>query len=136
MVLETELWPRLLEECANHGIPVVLANARLSERSRRRYARFPAIARWALGNLAAVAAQTESDAARLASLGAREVAVTGNVKFDLDVPAGTETRARELRSLFGESRPVWVVGSTREGEEALLLDAFAEAPAEVPATEP
>jgi 3-deoxy-D-manno-octulosonic-acid transferase len=131
IVMETELWPRLLEECAAHGVPVVLANARLSERSRRRYARFPGFARWALANLAAVAAQTEADASRLTSLGARDVVVTCNVKFDLDVPAGIEARARALRELLGESRPVWVAGSTREGEEALLLDAFAAVPPEV-----
>ena len=131
IVMETELWPRLLEECANEGVPVVLANARLSERSHRRYARFPGFARWALANLAGVAAQTEADAGRLASLGARAVTVTGNVKFDLDVPEDTPARAHALRRLFGEARPVWVAGSTREGEEALLLEAFAAMPPEV-----
>jgi 3-deoxy-D-manno-octulosonic-acid transferase len=131
VILETELWPRLLEECAGARIPVVLANARLSERSARRYARFPAIARWALGGLAAVAAQTEADARRLRELGAAQVEVTGNVKFDLEVPAGNAERGAGLRRLFGERRPVWVAGSTREGEEALLLDALASMPPEV-----
>jgi 3-deoxy-D-manno-octulosonic-acid transferase len=127
VILETELWPRLLEECRAAGTPVVLANARLSERSARRYARFPAFARWALGNLAGIAAQTPADAARFAALGAPPPAVTGNVKFDLEVPPEAEARGRELRALLGEARPVWVAGSTREGEEALLLDAFAAA---------
>ncbi|HSN19530.1 MAG TPA: lipid IV(A) 3-deoxy-D-manno-octulosonic acid transferase [Usitatibacter sp.] len=125
VILETEVWPRLLEECRRAGVPVVLANGRLSERSARRYARLPSLARWAFGSLAGVAAQTEADARRFASLGAREVAVTGNVKFDMDVPDAMRHRGREFRARFGAARPVWVAGSTREGEEALLLDAFA-----------
>ncbi|HXZ49713.1 MAG TPA: lipid IV(A) 3-deoxy-D-manno-octulosonic acid transferase [Usitatibacter sp.] len=125
LILETEIWPRLIEECARAGVPVVLANARLSERSARRYGRFPAIARWAFANLAGVAAQTRPDAQRFEALGARDVAVTGNVKFDLAVPESMRELGRELRARFGPGRPVWVAGSTREGEEALLLDAFA-----------
>jgi 3-deoxy-D-manno-octulosonic-acid transferase len=130
ILLETEIWPRLLDECARAGIPVALANARLSERSARRYAHFPALTGWALGNLAGIAAQTEADAQRFAALGAREVTVTGNVKFDLEVPDAMVERGADFRARFGIDRPVWVVGSTREGEEALLLDAFAalEAP--------
>lgn len=133
IVLETELWPRLLEQCRAHGIPVLLANARLSERSARRYARWPSLARWALANLAGIAAQTEADARRFVALGAapHAVEVTGNVKFDLAVPADTPARSGELRILFGASRPVWVAGSTREGEEALLLDALEQVPREV-----
>jgi 3-deoxy-D-manno-octulosonic-acid transferase len=125
ILLETEIWPRLLEECARAGIPVALANARLSERSALRYARFPALTGWALGNLAGIAAQTQADAKRFAALGAREVTVTGNVKFDLDVPDAMVERGADFRARFGIDRPVWVAGSTREGEEALLLDAFA-----------
>lgn len=125
IILETELWPRLLEEAARAGVPVVLANARLSERSARRYARFPAIARWALAGLAGIAAQTEADARRFAALGAAAPAVTGNVKFDLAVPPRTAEDAARLRALMGDRRQVWLAGSTREGEEALLLEAFA-----------
>ena len=124
LILETELWPRLLEECAREGVPVVLANGRLSERSARGYARVPSLARWAFANLAGVAAQTEADARRFRSLGARDVAVTGNVKFDMDVPGAMIERGREFRARIG-ARPVWVAGSTREGEEGLLLDALA-----------
>ncbi|MGZ5079742.1 MAG: lipid IV(A) 3-deoxy-D-manno-octulosonic acid transferase [Usitatibacter sp.] len=130
IILETEIWPRLLDECARASVPVVLANARLSARSARRYRRFPALTRWALANLTGIAAQTESDAQRFASLGAGKVAVTGNVKFDLSVPAAMLELGREFRSRFGAGRQVWVAGSTREGEEALLLDAFARMPAD------
>jgi 3-deoxy-D-manno-octulosonic-acid transferase len=125
ILLETEIWPRLLEECARAGVPVVLANARMSARSARRYARFPAFTRWALANLSGVAAQTAVDAQRLGELGARAVEVTGNVKFDLPLPDDILRRGAQFRARFGESRQVWVAGSTREGEEAELLGAFA-----------
>jgi 3-deoxy-D-manno-octulosonic-acid transferase len=125
IILETEIWPRLLEEAARDRVPVVLANGRLSERSARRYAKVPALTRWAFRNLAGVAAQTEGDAARFAAIGAPRPAVLGNVKFDLDVPAAMIERGNEFRDRFGRSRKVWVAGSTREGEEALLLDAYA-----------
>jgi 3-deoxy-D-manno-octulosonic-acid transferase len=128
IVLETELWPRLLEECHRQRVPVVLANARLSEKSARRYARFASLTRWALANLAGIAAQTPADAKRFAGLGAHDVAVTGNVKFDLPVTPEAAERGREFRARFGAGRPLWVVGSTREGEEALLLDALAAEP--------
>ena len=127
VLLETEIWPRLLEASVRLGIPVVLANARLSERSARRYARWPAFTRWALGNLSGIAAQTRDDAERFAALGASMPAVVGNVKFDGAVDASMVALGREFRARFGAARAVWVAGSTRDGEEALLLDAFAAA---------
>jgi 3-deoxy-D-manno-octulosonic-acid transferase len=127
IVLETEIWPRLLEECRAAGVPVVLANARLSDRSARRYARFPAFTRHAFSQLAGIAAQTEADAARFRELGARGVVVTGNVKFDMPVEPAMLERGGELRAMLGKQRRVCVAGSTRDGEEALLLDAFARA---------
>lgn len=126
VLLETEIWPRLLEECDAVRLPVVLANARLSERSARRYRLFPRFTRDALRRLRGVAAQTEPDAARLRELGASPVVVTGNVKFDMALPAEMLERGARLREAIGAARMVWVAGSTREGEEALLLDAFAE----------
>lgn len=125
VLMETELWPRLVEACRREGIPVALANARLSERSARRYGRWPALARWAFGNLAGVAAQSPGDAQRIAALGAPAPVVTGNVKFDLAVAPEQQALAAELRARIGPGRRVWLAGSTREGEEALLLDAFA-----------
>lgn len=125
VLVETEIWPRLLEECARTGVPVVLANARMSARSARRYARFPAFTRWALANLSGIAAQTAQDAQRLRELGAGPVEVTGNVKFDLALPDDILRRGAQFRARFGASRRVWVAGSTREGEEAELLAAFA-----------
>jgi 3-deoxy-D-manno-octulosonic-acid transferase len=127
ILLETEVWPRLIEEGVVARVPVVLANARLSERSARRYARWPNLARWAFGGLAGIAAQTHDDAARFASLGAAAPFVMGNVKFDLAVPDDSFEKGRELRERFGAGRVAWVAGSTRDGEEALLLDAFTAA---------
>jgi 3-deoxy-D-manno-octulosonic-acid transferase len=127
IVLETEIWPRLFEEAARAGIPVMLANGRLSQRSADRYARAPALARWAFANLASVAAQSAEDARRFEGIGARSVAITGNVKFDLEIPDAMADRGERFRERFGATRTVWVAGSTRDGEEALLLDAFSKA---------
>jgi 3-deoxy-D-manno-octulosonic-acid transferase len=124
VLLETEIWPNLLAQCHAQDIPVFLVNARLSERSASGYSRVASLARESLGHLAGVAAQTPEDASRLEQLGAKEVAVTGNIKFDLAVPEDTAERGRELRALFGAGRRIWVVGSTRDGEEALLVAAI------------
>ena len=125
IVMETELWPNLFRACRGKDIPVLLVNARLSERSARGYQRFASLARMALTDLAAIATQTEADAARLQALGAKTVQVTGNVKFDATPPVDTQAKTAELRSLFA-GRFVFLCASTREGEEALLLDALAD----------
>ncbi|MCM2288284.1 MAG: lipid IV(A) 3-deoxy-D-manno-octulosonic acid transferase [Sulfuritalea sp.] len=126
LIMETELWPNLIAACRNAGVPLCLVNARLSERSAKRYASFPALTRGALQSLAAVGAQSADDAARLTALGARSVAVTGNVKFDIAAPAEQLELARELRARCGR-RPIWLAASTREGEEALILEAWQKA---------
>ena len=123
VLLETEIWPRLLQEGVRQGVPIVLANGRMSRRSAQRYARLPTLTRWAMKNLRGIAAQTEDDARRFARLGGRDPAVLGNVKFDLAVPEAMVALGREFRERIGD-RMVWLAGSTREGEEALLLDAF------------
>lgn len=124
VLLETEIWPNLLAECHARRVPVFLVNARLSARSAAGYARVSALTREAVGKLAGIAAQTAGDAARLESLGARDVMITGNIKFDLALPDDIDQRGREMRALFGPGRRVWVVGSTRDGEEALLVEAI------------
>lgn len=131
VIMETELWPNLLAACRRRSVPVILANARLSERSARRYARLPALSALTMGALSAIGAQTAADAARLSALGARRVMVTGNIKFDISPPENTEALASLFRARIG-SRQVLLAASTRDGEEALLLDAFAHlAPPEV-----
>ena len=127
ILMETEIWPNLLARAAAAGVPVALANARLSERSARGYHRFAALTSDAFASLAAVAAQTEADARRLQRLGARQVEVCGNLKFDVTPSAEKLDLGRNWRAALGR-RPVWLAASTREGEEALILDAFARRP--------
>jgi 3-deoxy-D-manno-octulosonic-acid transferase len=119
VLMETEVWPNLLAACAEAGVPVVLANARMSEKSARGYARWPALGRAMFASLAEVCAQSAADAARLRALGARNVAVTGNLKFDVEPDAAQLAAGRAWRAHLG--RPVLLLASTREGEEQLLL---------------
>ena len=131
ILMETELWPNLIHAAARADVPLVLANARLSARSARGYARLRALTRACLERVALVAAQSEADAARLRSLGAVSVEVTGNLKFDITPPEAQLERGAAWRQRWGQ-RPALLAASTREGEEAPLLRAFADAaPAEV-----
>jgi 3-deoxy-D-manno-octulosonic-acid transferase len=123
IVMETELWPNLLHACAHRGIPVMLANARLSARSAAGYARFGQLSAHTLNCLAAIGAQSEDDAARLRALGARDVVVTGSVKFDIAAPDAMIDRGAVLRQRWSGRRTL-LCASTREGEEALILDAW------------
>ena len=126
-LIETELWPNLVARGHALGIPLYLVNARLSERSAAGYRRVSALSRPMLGRLAGIAAQTPADAARLATLGGPSPIVTGNLKFDVEVPSTARTLGSELRLIFGPTRPSWIAASTRDGEEALILDALAGA---------
>ena len=123
VLMETEIWPNLLAGAKAQGIPVILANARLSERSARGYGKFPALARPAFGALRAVAAQTPGDAARIGALGASNVSVCGNLKFDVTPAPEKILLGRSWREAIGQ-RPVWLAASTREGEEELVLAAW------------
>lgn len=126
ILMETEIWPNLLAACQQRQLPVFLANARLSERSARGYARFGWLARPAFASLTGAAAQTTEDARRLAQLGVGTVKVCGNLKFDVMLPEEKLALGREWRAAIGH-RPVFLAASTREGEEALVLDAWRRA---------
>jgi 3-deoxy-D-manno-octulosonic-acid transferase len=125
LVMETELWPNLVAACRDTDIPLLLVNARLSEKSAARYARFPLLARTALRQLSAIAASGADDARRLRQLGAPEVAVFGNLKFDIEPPVEQLAIGTEFNRRIGD-RPVFLCASTREGEEAQILDAWIE----------
>lgn len=128
LIMETELWPNLLAEGARRGVPLVLANARLSEHSARGYRRVAGLAREALGCLTLIAAQAEADAARFLALGVdpARVRVTGSVKFDQAVAEPARAEGRRLRAGLGPRRPIWIAASTHDGEEAAVLAAHAE----------
>jgi 3-deoxy-D-manno-octulosonic-acid transferase len=127
LLMETELWPNLVACAVAQGLPLCLVNARLSERSARGYQRTGLLARDVLRGLYAVAAQTEADAQRLRALGAQRVTVAGNLKFEVEVPAEELARGAAWRASLG-ARPVILAASTREGEEAQLLEAWTAAP--------
>jgi len=126
VIFETELWPNLYRECGRRRIPLVLASARISARSVSRYQRLGALFRETLARTALVAAQGAGDAERFRSLGAdpANTHVTGNIKFDFELPADIAARGARLRAQYAPDRPLWVAGSTHGGmEEQAVLEA-------------
>lgn len=125
VIFETELWPNLYHECRTHRVPLILASARLSPRSVRRYRRLLGLFADTLAQGVVIAAQAPADAERFRAVGApaAHTHVTGNLKFDFTVPAEARARGRELRAYHAPSRAVWVAGSTHAVEEEILLDA-------------
>jgi 3-deoxy-D-manno-octulosonic-acid transferase len=117
VIVETELWPNLYRECARRRVPLVLASARLSVRSVGRYRRLGALFREALSQTAIIAAQAPADAERFRALGADPgtTHVTGNLKFDFELPEDIPERARRARERYAPGRPMWVAGSTHGG---------------------
>ncbi len=124
ILLETEIWFNLIHLCHTENTPLLLLNARLSEKSFRRYTRFSKLARQGLSELAGIAAQTEADAQRLRGLGAETTTVMGNLKFDIEPPLAMLELGKQLRNSFGIDRKIFLAASTREGEEALILAAL------------
>jgi 3-deoxy-D-manno-octulosonic-acid transferase len=126
VIVETELWPNLYRECGRRRVPLVLASARLSARSVGRYRRLGALFRDTLSQAAVVAAQATGDAERFQALGADPASthVTGNLKFDFELPRQTVERGARLREQYAPARALWVAGSTHGGgEEQTLLEA-------------
>ncbi len=123
ILMETEVWPNLVAACAQMQLPLVLANARMSEKSARKARLLVSLSRPAVSALSAVWAQTEADAARLTQLGARGVCVFGNLKFDATPDAAQLATSRAWRATFG--RPVVLFASSRAGEEQALLNLLA-----------
>lgn len=124
VILETELWPTLYRQCQRRSVPLVIASARLSARSAGRYRHFGGLLKETLAS-ATIAAQSEADAERFRSLGAAgaRTRVIGNLKFDFTPPPEIASRGQALRERIAAGRPIWVAGSTREGEEAILVEA-------------
>ena len=127
IILETEIWPTLYDTLGRRGIPLVLASARVSTRSVDRYRRMASLFRETLSHGILIGAQTAADAERFLAIGAAadRVRVTGNVKFDMEIPAAAVAAGRDFRARCGAARPVWIAGSTHEGEEEAVLAAHA-----------
>ena len=126
VIMETELWPNHIHQCAKRGVPVLLANARLSERSARGYARFAKLTAPMLAELSLIAVQSAAEAERFLALGARPecVEVTGSIKFDLRIEPELLAQAQALRAAWNTvQRPVWIAASTHAGEDESVLAA-------------
>ena len=123
LLMETELWFNLIAACKQNHIPLLLLNARLSEKSANGYAKLGKLACEGLQNLSAIAAQTTEDSSRLQALGAQNISVVGNLKFDVKPPADSLEKGLQLRQLLGTNRTIFLASSTREGEEGLVLEA-------------
>ncbi|WP_409297624.1 lipid IV(A) 3-deoxy-D-manno-octulosonic acid transferase [Pseudomonas sp. KCJK8993] len=135
VIMETELWPNHIDQCARRGIPVALANARLSARSAKGYGRFAGLTAPMLAQMSLFAVQTRAEAERFRQLGARAetVEVTGSIKFDLNIDPQLPERAAELRRQWqAMERPVWIAASTHEGEDAVVLEAHRQLLASYP----
>ena len=129
IIMETEIWPNMLDAAARDGVWLLLSNMRLSETSQRRYSRFTGLIGPSLRHFKHIAAQTEADASRAISLGARpeSVSVVGNLKFEMTAQAALDgDRLNALRQQFSNGRTVWLAGSTHPGEDEQVLAAHAE----------
>ena len=127
IIMETEIWPNVLHACQQAAIPVLLANARLSERSAHNYGRFANFSKQTLNKITIIAAQNRADANRFHELGFnnKRLRITGNIKYDLSLPIGLAARGAQLRQqLFGQ-RLVWIAASTHNGEDEQLLATYA-----------
>jgi len=119
---ESEIWPNLLTEAADRTIPIVQVNARLSDRSVRRWRGLPSLAKFLFSRFDLCLAQTQQDAERLVKLGASRVTVTGNLKFDAMPPPAAPLMVSGIEAMIG-ARPVWLAASTHVGEEAMIIEA-------------
>ena len=126
LLMETEIWSNLIHVCQERQVPLYLVNARLSMKSFEKYRRFAGFTRASLRELTAIAAQTADDAQRLAALGAENVVIAGNLKFDIELPAAQLKLGEGWRRRYGQGRPVLLAASTRDGEEELLLNRLGE----------
>ncbi|MGR9072462.1 MAG: lipid IV(A) 3-deoxy-D-manno-octulosonic acid transferase [Gammaproteobacteria bacterium] len=126
VILETEIWPNLYIGCGDRNIPLIMVNARLSEKSAKSYRRISSLVKASLARVHTIAAQTEADARRFVSIGAdaRKVKVTGNIKFDLELPEDILEKGKRLKQTTFHGRLVWTIASTHKGEEEIFLEIY------------
>jgi len=134
IIMETELWPNLLHYAHTKQIPILLANARLSEKSAQGYAKIKKFTAKMLQNINQIAAQSQSDANRFIKLGMPQdrVNITGNIKFDISLHPRIQEAGESLRQQLGANRSVWIAASTHEGEEEIILAAFKQIKNQLP----
>jgi len=134
VIMETEIWPNLYVACGKQNMPLLLINARLSEKSARGYRKIPSLIRASLAKVSLIAAQTRDDAERFVNIGARAdaVEVLGNMKFDIQIAEETIDEGRRLKSSVFGDRFVWIIASTHKDEEAVFLDSYPELKAKIP----
>jgi 3-deoxy-D-manno-octulosonic-acid transferase len=134
ITMETEIWPNLYQACKHLKIPILIINARLSQQSAKRYRLVSKLMQETLSLVDIIAAQTKSDAERFISFGAvnEKVFVTGNLKFDINVPPSINEQAQSLKRYFSVNRPIWIAASTHDGEDEIILNAHVEVMKEYP----
>lgn len=137
VLMETELWPNIIHQCAEREIPVILANGRMSEKSAKAYQKFASLSSEMLSKLSLAAVQNEEDGERFKSLGlpADKLSITGSVKFDLNISAEVRDAAQTLKAqLKGDDHaPIWIAASTHKGEDEVILNAYTRLKAAHPA---
>nr|WP_283247844.1 lipid IV(A) 3-deoxy-D-manno-octulosonic acid transferase [Pseudoalteromonas sp. BDTF-M6] len=123
-IIETELWPNLLQQAQKAGLATLVINARLSEKSAQGYARVAPLTRAILHDIDLLACHHQDDGQRFVQLGLapHKLNVTGSIKFDISVNDAQRSQAQALKSRLGE-RPIWIAGSTHPGEPELLIAA-------------
>lgn len=124
IIMETELWPNLISKLYQRKIPLIIANARLSERSAAGYQKLGSFVKTMLQKITLIAAQNQEDGERFIELGLKRshLHVTGSLKFDISVTPELAARAVALRRQWAAHRPVWIATSTHEGEESIILE--------------
>ncbi|MFA0056793.1 lipid IV(A) 3-deoxy-D-manno-octulosonic acid transferase [Vibrio echinoideorum] len=125
LIIETELWPNTLHQVSKFGVPITVVNARLSEKSRNNYSKFHPVFNIIEPCLTNILCQTKSDAARFERLGVdkNKLAITGSIKFDIQISDEVREKGKTLRKELGESRPIWIAASTHKGEDEQVLKA-------------
>ena len=125
LIIETELWPNTLHQVSKFGVPITVVNARLSEKSRNNYAKFQPVFNIIEPYLTKILCQSQSDADHFKSLGVAKskLAITGSIKFDIQIADTIKEKAKALRSELGEHRAIWIAASTHKGEDEQILNA-------------
>ncbi len=136
VIMETELWPNLLHYANTQGVALMLANGRLSQQSAKGYGYVPSLVQPMLQCFSYIAVQSDADSERFLALGAqkKQIAITGNLKYDLRIASDMYEQAKQLRQMLGKQRPVWIAASTHSGEEEKILAAFKKVQEQCPQT--